>query len=605
MPFGAEVGDGAVRFRLWAPAARSVELMLETERGSELIELSAAADGWFELVTDRASAGSLYRYRIDRQLEIPDPASRFNPRDVTGPSAVLEPRAFAWGDGEWRGRPWHEAIIYEVHTGSFTQQGGFRGIEQRLPYLADLGVTFIELMPIADFPGRFGWGYDGVLPFAPDSSYGHPEELKSLVCAAHRRGLAVLLDVVYNHFGPEGNYLPAYAPQFFNQDRQTPWGAAINFDGPDSATVRAFFLHNALFWLEEYRFDGLRFDAVHAIHDESRRHIIEEVAVAARAGPGRDRPIHLIVENAANEAHYLARPGTADKLDAQWNDDLHHSLHVILTGETDGYYSDFAAQPHAMLCRSLAQGFAFQGERSPFHGAQRGESSGHLPPTAFVNFLQNHDQVGNRALGERIGQLAPNADALRAALAVLLLAPSPPLIFMGEEWCAPQPFPYFCDFEPGLAEKVRAGRRQEFARFARFRDPAVWAQVPDPCIEATFASARLDWAALDQSLHARCLAYCRELLALRRAEIMPLVPQITAGRCRAPVSDAVVAVEWGVRAGALHLIANLSDRPARAPMRPAGRLIFSTESDAPAHQEGEVRPLAPWSVTWLLERDRR
>jgi maltooligosyltrehalose trehalohydrolase len=603
MPFGAEVLDGGVRFRLWAPAAKRVQLALESDSGAVDIDMPGVGDGWFELVTDAARAGSLYRYRIDSRLEVPDPASRFNPRDVRGgPSMVVDPRTFEWTDTAWRGRPWHEAVVYELHTGTFSPTGDFRGIEARLGHLADLGVTIIELMPIADFPGRFGWGYDGVLLFAPDSSYGTPEGLKSFIAAAHRQGLAVMLDVVYNHFGPEGNYLHAYAPQFFNERHRTPWGAAINFDGPANNIVRSFYVHNALYWLTEYRFDGLRFDAVHAIRDDSPRHIMDEIAAAVREGPGRTRPIHLVLENVGNQARYLAPPGTHAKFDAQWNDDMHHCLHVILTGEQDGYYADYAHEPHRLLCRCLAEGFAFQGERSEHLGSPRGEPSAHLPPTAFVNFLQNHDQIGNRAFGERLGQLVSDAAALRAAAAVVVLAPSPPMLFMGEEWSAPQPFPYFCDFEPELAAKVRAGRREEFARFARFQDEGLWRRVPDPCAETTFVSARLDWGILGDAPQAGWLSYFRKLLDVRRRDIVPLIPQLVSGRCAAVSKAGNLTVEWTLREGAvLRLIANLSGGPVPAGPASPARLLFSTHPQAGISRREE---LPAWSVTWHLEQRR-
>ncbi|MGH8228738.1 MAG: malto-oligosyltrehalose trehalohydrolase, partial [Steroidobacteraceae bacterium] len=544
MPFGAEIAaGGAVRFRLWAPAARSVALLLHENSQSRpldarLIDLHPVADGWFERIVPEARAGTLYRYRIDGALEVPDPASRFNPRDISGPSEVIDPREFAWTDGEWRAPPWHEAVIYELHTGTFAEQGTFAGVERRLDHLAALGVTVIELMPVADFPGRRGWGYDGVLAFAPDAAYGTPAELKSLVAAAHARGIAVMLDVVYNHFGPEGNFLGSYAPQFFTDRHRTPWGAAINFDGPHSAAVREFFVHNALYWLEEYHLDGLRFDAVHAIRDDSDPHILTQIARAARAGPGRDRPVYLVLENVSNEARFLGPPGGAETFDAQWNDDFHHCLHVILTGESDGYYEDYADRPRPLLCRSLAEGFAYQGEPSRHAGHARGEPSSHLPPTAFVDFLQNHDQIGNRALGERLVCLA-GAEPLAAAIAVLLLAPSPPLLFMGEEFGAARPFTYFCDFEPDLAAKVREGRRREFSRFTRFGAGRTTGAaqsgtddgLPDPADAATALAAHLDWTALERAPHARLLRDYQELLRLRRREIVPLVPQIRSSRC--------------------------------------------------------------------------
>ena len=319
-------------------------------------------------VTGEARAGSRYRYRIDGKTEVPDPASRRNPDDIHGPSEVIDPAAFEWDDDAWRGRPWHEAVVYELHVGTFSPEGTFAGVETKLDHLVELGVTAIELMPIADFPGKRGWGYDGVLQFAPESAYGRPEELKSLIAAAHRRGLAVMLDVVYNHFGPEGNYLHVYAQEFFTDKHQTPWGAAINFDAPGARNVRDFFIHNTLYWLEEYRFDGLRFDAVHAIIDDSEPNILTEIARAARDGPGRERDIFLVLENGANQARFLGEPGAKDTFDAQWNDDVHHCLHTLLTGETDGYYEDYVENPYAMLCRCLAEGFGYQGQNSAHLG---------------------------------------------------------------------------------------------------------------------------------------------------------------------------------------------------------------------------------------------
>jgi len=603
MPFGAQlIGHDAVRFRLWAPAARQVELVLPDVAGdAPVLPLQRLSAGWFELVTDLARAGSLYLYRIDGARDVPDPASRRNPRDVHGPSEVVDPLGFEWNDEAWRGRPWHEAVIYELHIGAFSAEGDFGGVERKLDHLAQLGVTVIELMPIADFPGQRGWGYDGVLPFAPESSYGTPEQLKVLIAAAHRRRMSVVLDVVYNHFGPEGNYLGVYAPQFFTERHHTPWGAALNFDGDGSRTVRDFFIHNALYWLEEYRFDGLRLDAVHAIADDSQVHILTEIAASVRTRIQGKRRIHLILENGANQARFLGPPGESNTFDAQWNDDVHHCVHTILTGEHDGYYSDYRELPHARLCRGLAEGFVYQGEFSAHEGAARGEPSTHLPVTAFVNFLQNHDQIGNRVLGERLGQLVHDERALRAAAALVLLAPSPPLLFMGEEWNASQPFPYFCDFEPGLAERVRAGRREEFARFERFREPGAADRIPDPTQARTFASARLDWSETDALHHRDWLDYYRRLLAVRHREIIPRIPDIGRGRCLKLAANGSFAVDWALRDGSLlHLLANLADHPVPFVGRAAGRMVFSTHPNIRA--ASSRNELAPWSVTWLLER---
>ena len=603
MPFGAELtASGQVRFRLWAPAAHEVELMLHEEADTPRpLKMSAQPDGWFELVTGEAGAGSRYRYRIDGKTEVPDPASRSNPDDIHGPSEVIDAAAFEWDDDAWRGRPWHEAVVYELHVGTFSPEGTFAGAEKKLDHLAELGITAIELMPIADFPGKRGWGYDGVLQYAPESAYGRPEELKSLIAAAHRRGIAVMLDVVYNHFGPEGNYLHLYAPQFFTDKHQTPWGAAINFDSPGSRNVRDFYIHNTLYWLEEYHFDGLRFDAVHAIIDDSQPNIMTEIARAAHNGPGRERHLFLVLENGANHARFLGPPGATDTFDAQWNDDVHHCLHTLLTGEQDGYYEDYVENPYAMLCRCLAEGFGYQGQMSAHLGAERGEPSGHLPPTAFVNFLQNHDQIGNRALGERINAIASSEEALRAGYAVLLLAPSPPLLFMGEEWEAPQSFPYFCDFEPDLAAKVREGRKREFSRFEKFSDKGGLAALPDPTAIETFRSAHLDWSVLKQGQHADILDRFQRLLAIRQRDIVPLIPKIHSGTCIKLEANGAFAVDWRLDDGSiLHLLANLTDHAVPVIGRVAGRMIFSTHPNIRGAMKRNE--LAPWSVTWLLER---
>ena len=603
MPFGAELtAGGQVRFRLWAPGAHEVELVLyERADATRSLQVPAIGEGWFELITGEARAGSRYKYRIDGKTEVPDPASRSNPDDVHGPSEVIDPNAFEWDDEGWRGRPWHEAVVYELHVGTFSPEGTFAGVEKKLDHLAELGITAIELMPIADFPGKRGWGYDGVLLFAPESAYGRPDELKSLVAAAHRRGIAVMLDVVYNHFGPEGNYLHVYAPQFFTERHHTPWGAAINFDSRGSRAVRDFYINNTLYWLEEFHLDGLRFDAVHAIIDDSQPNILTEIARAARSGPGAKRDIFLVLENGANQARFLGRPGAPDTFDAQWNDDVHHCLHTLLTGEIDGYYEDYVENPHAMLCRCLAEGFGYQGQMSKHLGSERGESSGHLPPTAFVNFLQNHDQIGNRAFGDRIDEVTPSEDALRAAHAVLLLAPSPPMLFMGEEWRAEQPFPYFCDFEPELASKVREGRKREFARFEKFGAHGGVAALPDPTSLQTFESARLDWRTPKQGRHADILDQTQRLLAIRKLDIAPLIPKIHSGTCIKLEANGAFAVDWRLDDGAcLHLLANMTERAVPVLGRVAGRMIYSTHPNIRAAMTRNE--LAPWSVTWLLER---
>jgi malto-oligosyltrehalose trehalohydrolase len=600
MPFGSELlAAGGVRFRLWAPSARFVTLLLGTDSAAAELQMRPAGDGWFEVITEAAGAGSRYRYRIDGGLCVPDPASRRNPDGVHGASEVVDPAAFDWQDDEWRGRPWTDAVIYEIHVGCFSPTGDFAGVTERLDYLAELGVTALELMPVADFPGRCNWGYDGALAFAPARCYGQPDDFKTLVQEAHRRGLMVLLDVVYNHFGPEGNYLHAYAAPFFDARRQTPWGQAISFDGPQSRAVRDFYIHNALYWLEEFHLDGLRLDAVHAIHDDSEPDILIELARAVRTGPGRRRRVHLVLENDDNAARYLRHADGLPLYDAQWNDDFHHALHVLLTGERDGYYGEFADSPLGHLERCLAEGFAWQGEASPWRRwAHRGEGSADLAPTAFVSFLQNHDQVGNRARGERIDTLA-TAQALDAAAALRLLAPMPPLLFMGEEFAAAQPFLYFCDFGPELAAAVTRGRRAEFAGDARFADAASRDLIPDPNAQDTFGRCQLDWGCLGREPHSSRAACYRELLRLRRREILPRLAGLSAG-VRGACGENALSVSWKLGDGArLALVANLGSQWASGIVRPPGALLYAVP--ATATKALETGRLPPWTVVWCLD----
>jgi maltooligosyltrehalose trehalohydrolase len=592
MPFGVELLEaGRARFRLWAPSAARVELVLASRGKPVYLPMRALEGGWHETAAP-AGAGTRYRYRIDGALEVPDPASRSNPEDVHGPSLVMDPRAFDWPDDGWRGRPWEEAVLYELHVGTFTPEGTFASAITRLDYLADLGVTAVELMPLSDFPGSRNWGYDGVLPFAPDSVYGSPDDLKRLIAAAHERGLMVFLDVVYNHFGPEGNYLHAYAKPFFTERHHTPWGAAVNFDGSQARAVRDYFIHNALYWLEEFHLDGLRLDAVHAIADDSTPDILTELAARVREGPGRDRHVHLVLENDDNEARYLDGNGKSrDRYNAQWNDDFHHAFHLLLTGETDGYYADYEREPGRYLGRVLAEGYAYQGERSPYRdNAPRGETSVDLPPAAFVSFLQNHDQVGNRAFGERLSRLAEER-ALRAAVTAWLLAPQPPLIFMGEEFGAATPFLFFCDFGPDLAAAVTEGRRREFARFARFASAGAQAAIPDPNAPETFARSKLDWESLRAQAHERWLDCYRRLLRQRREHIVPLLAGVNGRAGRYTVCGAgAVTVEWTLaRGGRLELRLNLSEQEHSATL-PSLPLLHCEPADCAAAFAGGRLP---------------
>ncbi|MBA4142009.1 MAG: malto-oligosyltrehalose trehalohydrolase [Nitrosospira sp.] len=589
MPYGAEITEQDVRFRLWAPSCEQVGLCLAKGRGERVLPMNACGGGWFELISSEAGAGTRYRFEVNDGLRVPDPASRFNPEDVHGASEVINPAEFAWQDGAWRGRPWEEAVIYELHVGTFSPEGTFAGVMARLDYLVELGVTAIELMPVADFPGARNWGYDGVLPYAPDSRYGRPHDLKTLVQAAHSKGLMVLLDVVYNHFGPEGNYLYVYAKKFFTEHHHTPWGAAINFDGADSRDVREFFIHNALYWLQEYHLDGLRLDAVHAIVDDSEPHILAELAERVYAGVSGEREVHLILENDINTARYLGR----GKYVAQWNDDIHHALHVLATDERDGYYMDYADEPIRHLGRCLAEGFAYQGEVSAYRGhAARGEPSANLPPQAFVSFLQSHDQTGNRAFGERITHIG-SEPAVRAATAVYLLAPSIPMLFMGEEFAAKSPFQFFCDFGEELREAVTQGRRREFAKFTRFSNLGA---IPDPNAAETFLASKIDWDSLHNDAHARWLAYYRGLLKLRREVIVPRLPGMEGRSARFEVlAPGGLRVQWKLGDGStLWLLANFSRESIRTAL-PAGQTVFASS------EEAAKSILGPFCVVWTLE----
>lgn len=584
LPFGAEVNaDGTALFRLWAPAASAVAVVFPDDRE---VAMATEAGGWFAVTTE-APAGSRYRFRIGPDVVVPDPAARAQHGDVGGWSVVVDAQTFEWQHGAWQGRPWHESVLYELHPGVL---GGFRGVMNELPRLAKLGITAVELMPVADFAGTRNWGYDGVLPYAPDEAYGSPEDLKALVDAAHGLGLMVFLDVVYNHFGPEGNWLHAYAPSFFASDHTTPWGAAIDFSKPP---VRDFFIENAIHWIMEYRFDGLRFDAVHAIESAPGEAFLQEMAERIRAAvePGRD--VHLVLEHDENAASHLR----AHLYDAQWNDDGHHCLHVLLTGEQDGYYGDYARAPAALLARCLSQGFAYQGEPSAHRdGAPRGEHSAHLPPTAFVLFSQNHDQTGNRAMGDRLSVLAPAA-ALDAARALLLICPQVPMLFMGEEWASRRPFLYFTDFTGALADAVREGRAREFARFAAFAGDAAGAAIPDPNDTATFEASRLDASELDEPVHAAAHAHTVALLALRHQHIVPRLRNATSLAAEA-IGPSAVRAAWRMQDGStLRVLCNLGAEPV-AVGREAETALHATPPHAPkALAEGM---LEGFSTVWFL-----
>lgn len=563
MQHGARLlpGGKEVCFSLWAPEAQSVALVLENRPP---LPLPAVGGGWYCRQLP-CPAGTRYHYLIDNQLSVPDPASRAQAGDVHGPSLVVDPD-YPWQQTDWRGRPWHETVLYELHAGTL---GGYQGIEKRLDELCALGVTAIELMPVNAFPGSRNWGYDGVLPYAPARSYGSPAQLRQLVDAAHARGLMVFMDVVYNHFGPEGNYLPRYARRFFREDLQTPWGQTIDFR---QAEVRAFFISNALMWLQEYRMDGLRLDAVQAIPDNVP--FLKELSGAVRAALP-DRHIHLVLENRHNQASLLH-----EAYQAQWNDDGHHILHVLLTGENQGYYADYSLAPGRQLLRFLDEGFIHQGQQAGLPG----EPTTGLPPTAFVLYLQNHDQTGNRAMGERLTQLA-RPDALRAATVLLLLSPMIPLLFMGEEWGSQQPFLFFTDHPEALARTVRAGRCRELAGFSGFSA----ARMPDPNAPDTFKSSRPDFSHQHDARHQPWLALYRQLLAIRHQEIIPRLAGACFSHSRA-LGEGAVSARWRLGDGSpLRLDLNLGQETVNTGPASPGRLLFSSRHPHSPH-DGSLPP---------------
>ena len=581
--FGPQLNETGATFRLWAPAAKSVDAIIDGARQ----EMARSDGGWFTVDVPGAAIGTRYHFRVDDELDVPDPASAFQPEDVAGPSEIINHDDFEWRAREWRGRPWHETILLECHVGAFSPEGTYDGLIRRLDHIADTGITAIELMPLGDFPGQRNWGYDGVLWYAPDHTYGTPDDLKRLIDEAHLRNIMVFLDVVYNHFGPEGNYLGRYAPHFFKETTSTPWGSAIDYAVPG---VRAFTIENALHWLRDYRFDGLRLDAVHAIAEPDRSILLQELSEAAGSlAREHKRHIHLVLENDDNCAAALD-PETAipaGRYRAQWNDDYHHAWHVLLTGETHGYYADYARNPKKMIARALASGFVYRGEPSAHRGGRpRGEPTGNLSPAAFVNFLQNHDQIGNRALGDRL-EWSANPEAVDAALAITLLAPMPPMLFMGEEWGARTPFPFFCDFGGDLAQAIRAGRRKEFAdAYETFGD-----DVPDPLAASTFKTAKLDW---DERLGEGSDRYrlVKALLAIRQAELMPRLAGPSFGRAEFQPGS-ILSAQWKLRdSGWLALIANLSDQSAtRSHALMHGRAIWGGQA---------AERLPAWSVFWAI-----
>ena len=571
-----------VGLRVWAPRAARVEL--DTAEGR--VEMAEVGEGWHRAPL-LPPPGADYRIVLDGGAGLPDPRSRFQPGGVHAASRWVDPGDFPWSDAGWRGRPLPGSVLYELHVGTFTERGDFDGVVERLPHLVDLGVDAIELMPVAEFPGVRGWGYDGVDLYAPHHGYGGPDGLRRLVDAAHGRGIAVVLDVVYNHLGPDGNHLRSFGP-YFTDRYHTPWGEAFNYDGPGSDGVRAHVLDNVEMWLREYHLDGLRLDAVHAIVDSSAVHLLEDVARRARRLEAElGRTLWIIAETDRNDPVHVRPPEAGGHgLDAQWSDDFHHALHAVLTGERAGYYADYGAVGD--IATALRRGFVYVGRRSRFRERRHGRPLGSVPGHRLLGYLQNHDQVGNRAAGERISQLV-SPGRLRVGAALVLTAPFTPMLFAGEEWGAQTPFQYFTDHdEAGLAEAVSRGRRSEFAAFG-------WPpeQVPDPQDPRTFARSRLDWQELEKPDHAALLGWYRALIRLRRSE-----PALHDGDLAAVRTGHDEARRWLlVERGSLRIASAFGPDAANVPVPPAtGRHLLLSSLDAPAELDGDSIRVAAESV---------
>ncbi|SKA30500.1 malto-oligosyltrehalose trehalohydrolase [Consotaella salsifontis] len=585
--WGPRIGETGTLFRLWAPGAQSIELAIGKADGPDFLAMERDEAGWWRVETDRVAIGGGYGFRVNGDMVVPDPAARAQIDGVHGLSRLVDPKAYRWKTADWKGRPWEETVFYELHTGTFTPEGTFEAIIEKLDYLKEVGITAVELLPVAEFSGRRGWGYDGVYLYAPHEVYGGVEGLKRLVDAAHERGLMVFLDVVYNHFGPDGNYLGVYAPEFFHPEIHTAWGAAIAYD---KKPVRDFMIENALYWLEEFRIDGLRLDAIDSIEDTTDEPLIRELASAVRTRI-TDRHVHLTSEDARNITWHIERNKDCSPkyVSGEWNDDFHHTAHAIATKESEGYYQDYSRSAVKQMARALAEGFVYQGDHSRHRDKDVGFPSAHLPPTAFVNFLQNHDQIGNRAFGERLTDLASRR--LVAVLqSILLLSPQIPLMFMGEEYGETNPFCFFTDFHGELGEIVREGRRSEFKHFAAFRNPENRKLIPDPNDEETFLQCKMDWtAARGRPTYRRRLDLVERLLTLRRERIVPLLKGMGghAGRYHVDESTDAFAVSWRLAGdNVLRLFANLDDEPWNVPQAvtagaaAAGEVLFEHEAGA-------------------------
>jgi maltooligosyltrehalose trehalohydrolase len=571
-------------FSLWAPHARRVDLLVGPDAGGERLPMRDIGHGWW-LVEAAVSGPVDYQFSLDDGPPLPDPRSAWQPRGVHGPSRVVDHSSFEWRHDSWSGADLLGAVIYELHVGTFTPEGTFDAAIGRLDHLVTLGVDFVELLPVAAFPGARGWGYDGVFPYAVQDSYGGPDGLKRFVDACHSRGLRAILDVVYNHLGPDGNTLPRCGP-YFTEKFATPWGQAVNFADSESDEVRRYFVDYALMWLRDYRFDALRLDAVHAIVDTSATHVLEELSVSVAGLSGElGRPLWLIAESDLNDPRLISpRDAGGYGIDAQWSDDFHHALHAVVTGETFGYYEDFGSLHE--LATALSRGFVYAGNHSTHRGRRHGRPlPSSVPSTRLLGYAQNHDQVGNRARGERIAALT-SSELVKVTAALVLLSPFTPMLFMGEEWAASTPWQYFTDHqEPELAESVRRGRRNEFKAFGW--EPS---QVPDPQAPETMRRSVLDWDEVSRAPHDEVLRWHRDLIAVRRE-----YPVLRSGEFPAvSVDDGLLVVDYGP----LVVVANFSSSEAARALG-CGRLLLASSSTTVA--DGAVR-LAPTSVA-IIARD--
>ena len=596
---GAIVGEEGVTFRVWAPERTHVALVLRPGLPSERDEpLAKSADGVFTTTVRDAAAGDRYWYLLDGEGPFPDPASRFQPGGVHRASAVVDPRLFPWRDEAWRGVALHDAVLYELHVGTFTEAGTFAAAAKRLPYLADLGVSVVELMPVADFPGDRNWGYDGVCLFAPSRAYGSPDDLRRFVDAAHGLGLAVVLDVVYNHFGPDGAYGGQFSPFYFSARHRSPWGAAVNLDGPGAPQVRAFFIENALHWVHEYHIDGLRLDATHGLVDDSRRHFVAELADRVRSSVS-GREVLLMAEDERNLASIVRPAGEGGwGLDAVWADDFHHQVRRLAAGDSDGYYEDFAGTTQD-LATTIEEGWFYRGQWSLHRGQPRGTTTEGVPPCRLIVCVQNHDQIGNRPFGRRLHHQVDLA-LYRALSTLLLFVPETPLLFMGQEWAASTRFLFFTDHHEELGRQVTIGRREEFSRFRAFANPRLRQEIPDPQASSTFESSRLEWDERARAPHRGVLELYRALLTLRRT-----TPALrSCQRCEAAAPSAASLVVWRTGEDLAWLLV-LGTAPGRVDLspwlsRPGGgvwQTVLSTDESRFAPEASESHAAAAVDLT--------